>query len=91
MKHEIRSNCEYLLNMPIAQRKKALFKNQLNKYRHAKKAIVPNFSHLDITNCRFTASKEEQRPTVQQGKDFKEDERRVVELVKRGFINEVCL
>jgi hypothetical protein len=91
MKHEIKSNCEYLLNMPVQQRRKALFQSQLTRFRKIKKTTIPRYSHTEIENCRFTALQNEEREFMEAGRSSGKEEKRVVELVKRGFINELYL
>lgn len=51
MKHEIKSNCEYLLNMPTDKKKQALFKSQLKRHLENHKASFPNYSHNELSAC----------------------------------------
>lgn len=50
MKSEMRSNCEYLLNLPTHKKRQALFNGQLN--RHSRKRIpFPKFNHKELDQC----------------------------------------
>lgn len=53
MKSEMRSNGEYLLNLPINKKRQALFNSQLTKQTR-KRIPFPKFQHQELEQCQFT-------------------------------------
>lgn len=94
MKHEIKSNCEYLLNMPTEKKKQALFKSQLKRHLENHKTSFPNYSHSELSAYEFaTLQIEENANAVTDEELNKQDEEAntLLKFVKMGFVNEVYL
>lgn len=60
MKNQIKSNCEYLLNIPMQMKKKALFTEQLKKHKKYYKPVM-NFNHSQLEKCIFSSSQNDDK------------------------------
>lgn len=94
MKNQMKSNCEYLLNMPIQKKKKAMFNNQLKKHSQNKKIIFPKYSHSELDLCRMSKIMPASNASLIVGVQTKSNingQLCLTDLVKRGYISQVLL